>query len=133
MAFKTNLLSKIINDLKKGEVIIKRRQLISPVNIKSVLLSTRDVIINNSTGYYHCSDSGTCSWDEFIKYIIKKTKIKAKIIYNYDIHKINSIALSSIKSFSYYSDWKHGIDYSFKLIKEENEKKLLKILFYIIL
>lgn len=117
LSFKTNMLSKIINDLKKGEVTIKRNQMISPVNIKSVLLSTRDVLINNSTGLYHCSDSGTCSWEEFINYIIKKTKIKAKINYNYDIHKINSIALSSIKSFSYYSDWKHGIDYSLKLIK----------------
>ena len=119
LSFKTNMLSKIINDLKKGEVIIKRNQMISPVNIRSVLLSTRDVLINKSTGLYHCSDSGICSWDEFIKYIIRKTKIKAKIIYNHDIHKINSIALSSIKSFSYYSDWKHGIDYSLKLIKRE--------------
>ena len=97
------MLSKIINDLKKGNAVVKRNQMISPVNIKSVLLSTRDVLINNSTGLYHCSDSGFCSWEEFIKYISKKLKLRLRLIYNYDIHKINSIALSSIKSFSYYN------------------------------
>ena len=57
LAFKTNL-SKIITDLKKGNAVVKRRQLISPVNIKSVLLSVRDIIINNSSGVFHCPDSG---------------------------------------------------------------------------
>lgn len=117
LGFKTNILSKIINDLKKGEVIINRNQMISPVNIRSVLLSIRDILINNSTGLYHCSDSGSCNWNEFIKYIIKKTRIKAKIIHNYDINNLNSLALSSIKPFSHYSDWRHGVDYSLKLIK----------------
>ena len=117
LAFKTNFLSKIITDLKKGNAVVKRRQLISPVNIKSVLLSVRDIIINNSSGVFHCSDSGFCSWEELIKYISKKLKIKTRIIYNYDNSKFNSIALSSINSFSNYNSWKHGIDYSLKLIR----------------
>ena len=87
------------------------------MNIKSVLLSVRDIIINNSSGVFHCSDSGFCSWEELIKYISKKLKIKTRIIYNYDNSKFNSIALSSINSFSNYNSWKHGIDYSLKLIR----------------
>ncbi len=73
-----NFVEKMIHAAKAGQNLkVIDNQIISPTHTKDVALAIKEIIVTNYNNYgtYHCCNSGTCSWFQFVKKIFALTNL----------------------------------------------------------
>lgn len=76
-----NFVDKRIDQITRGEIIhMVADQIVSPTYTVNLAQNMKKLLATRHYGVYHMSSTGSCSWFEFTKEILKLTGLKTKVV-----------------------------------------------------